>query len=52
MAAFLIGTAVASGGGMGTKTGIATMTESSAVHPESLPMNLLIVDDEQYVRQL
>jgi DNA-binding NtrC family response regulator len=45
--------------GMATKTGISPMSASTtaAIHdapirPESQPMNLLIVDDEQYVRQL
>jgi PleD family two-component response regulator len=45
--------------GMATKTGVASMSSfatatlnETLARSESQPMNLLIVDDEQYVRQL
>ena len=37
---------------MSGKTATAAATEEAEVHLDSLPMNLLVVDDEQFVRQL
>jgi DNA-binding NtrC family response regulator len=38
--------------GAAGKSGIVPMIEEAVVRPDVLPMNLLVVDDEQYVRQL